>query len=60
MPPGPLPFDAAPFAAPAPAGADRPRREPLVSGPLLTIIVAIVIVLVLAVLGILAGQALGR
>ena len=55
-PPGPPP----PFAVAGPAPASRRRREPLVSGVLLTVIVAIGIVLVLAVVGIIAGQAIGR
>jgi hypothetical protein len=43
-----------------PAPGPRHRREPLVSGVLLTVMVAIGIVLVLAVVGIVAGQAIGR
>ncbi len=55
-PPGPPP----PFAVAGPATDPGRRREPLVSGALLTVVVAIGIVLVLAVVGIIAGQAIGR
>jgi hypothetical protein len=59
--PGSLPLGGStPVAAVERPTSTRRRQESLVSGPLLTILVAIVIVLVLAVLGIVAGQAIGR
>ncbi len=67
-PPGPAPAavgwtDPAPYGGYAPAGpttaAPRAPRERLVSGPVFTIVAAIVIVLALAIAGIVAGQTLG-
>jgi hypothetical protein len=40
--------------------APRHRREALLSGPVFTVVAAIVIVLSLAIVGIIAGQALSR
>jgi hypothetical protein len=59
-PPSAAPGPPPPFAVTEPAPAPRSRREPLVSGVAITIVVAIGIVLVLAVVGIVAGQAIGR
>jgi len=56
-PPPPIAFPAA--SSPHPPDAP-PRRDSAISGLVLTAVVAIGIVLVLAVLGILAGQVIGR
>jgi hypothetical protein len=43
-----------------PVGVARRTREALLSGPVFTVVAAIVIVLSLAIVGIIAGQALSR
>jgi hypothetical protein len=61
--PSELPWKPTPAVSPIPDDGTtrtRPRSEALASGPVFTIVAAIVIVLALAVAGIVAGQALGR